>query len=439
MLHAQSTEQQRAQLEQELEKLEKEIEQQEELLNNQKQQTGSLKRDLDILRTEISQKRLEIEKKAKLINNLSSTIREKSSTITKLTTELEREKQSLSQVLRNMHTLGSYSFVEFLWSDDSLSTMFGDLDSYEVIQSNLQDSFDTLETLKVQTRAEKEELEIKKTEEANVRYALEADKAQVEVKEDKQAALHNISVTQELTYEQVLAEKRQKYEQVKTTLFNLRGTSGGALQFGQAYELAKQAGSRTGIDPAFILAILKQETNFGSNMGTCNRPGDARTWKTIMPGPNDNSWRDDQTIYQGIAKALGLNPSGQPLSCPLGSGGWGGAMGISQFIPATWATYGGFDKQGNYSASKDRIRQVLGSGVISNPWNNLHGITATSLYMQDLGASAGTYTAEREAACKYYSGRGCSVPGVRNAFYGNAVMSHKIQIQADIDILEAGY
>ena len=158
-----------------------------------------------------------------------------------------------------------------------------------------------------------------------------------------------------------------------------------------------------------------------------------------MPGPNDNSWRDDQTIYQGITRALGLTADGQPLSCPMASGGWGGAMGISQFIPATWASYAGFDKQGNYNAANDRIRQVLGSGVMSNPWNNLHGITATSLYMQDLGAAAGTYTAEREAACKYYSGRGCSAPNVRNAFYGNAVMSHKIGIQADIDILNAGY
>jgi hypothetical protein len=123
----------------------------------------------------------------------------------------------------------------------------------------------------------------------------------------------------------------------------------------------------------------------------------------------------------------------------MASGGWGGAMGISQFIPATWASYAGFDKLGNYNAANDRIRNTLGSGVMSNPWINLHGITATSLYMKDLGASAKTYTAEREAACKYYSGRGCSVPGVSNAFYGNAVMAHKVSIQANIDILEAGY
>ncbi|MCB9809205.1 lytic murein transglycosylase [Candidatus Nomurabacteria bacterium] len=437
--YAITVEERRSILEDELKQLEKEIAQQEAQLADQKKQTGSIKRDLDIIRTEIKQKRLEIEKKEKLISDLSYTIRQKNSTINELTSELDREKQSLAQILRNMHTLSSYTFVEFLWGDESLSNMFLDIDQYENIQGSLQDSFLSIEDLKEKTRAEREELKAKQDAESNVKYALEIDKAQVEEKESEKNTLHQISVSQEKTYEQVIAEKKERYDQVTTALFNLRGVSGGALQFGTAYELAKQAGRTTGIDPAFILAILKQETNFGANTGTCNRTGDTRTWQQIMPGPNDNSWRDDQTIYLGLTKTLGLSAVGQPLSCPLASGGWGGAMGISQFIPATWASYGGFSKAGVYSASADRIRQTLGSGVISNPWNNLHGITATALYMKDLGAGAKTYTAEREAACKYYSGRGCSAPGVSNAFYGNAVMSHKIEIQQNIDILEAGY
>jgi hypothetical protein len=61
---------------------------------------------------------------------------------------------------------------------------------------------------------------------------------------------------------------------------------------------------------------------------------------------------------------------------------------------------------------------------------------ANALYVADLGAAAGTFTAEREAACKYYSGRGCSAPGVANAFYGNSVMKIEKEIQANIDILE---
>jgi hypothetical protein len=83
-----------------------------------------------------------------------------------------------------------------------------------------------------------------------------------------------------------------------------------------------------------------------------------------------------------------------------------------------------------------RIQSSLGVSV-ADPWNPSHAITANALYMQDLGAAAGTYTAEREAACKYYSGRGCSAPGVSNAFYGNSVMAIEKTIQANIDIIES--
>ena len=61
---------------------------------------------------------------------------------------------------------------------------------------------------------------------------------------------------------------------------------------------------------------------------------------------------------------------------------------------------------------------------------------ASSILLMDQGAGSKTYSAEREAACKYYSGRGCSAPGVKNAFYGNAVMALATLIQADIDALQ---
>ena len=40
------------------------------------------------------------------------------------------------------------------------------------------------------------------------------------------------------------------------------------------------------------------------------------------------------------------------------------------------------------------------------------------------------------ASCRYYSGQGCYAPGVRNLFYGQAVVQLMNEIQADIDKLE---
>lgn len=429
-------------LQQELKELEKEIAETEKLLDKQKGETGSISTDIKTLQLEIKNKKLTIQKKTQQINTLSEDIRRNNNAINELQNELTREKQSLARVLRQQYTLESYSFIEFFMSGETVNEFFGDLAAYRQINDSLTHSFNRLEEIKALTEEEQAALERKKEETADTKYALEIDQKNVEVKEGEKKDLLEVSKDKEKDYADVIADRKAQYQKVSSALFQLAG-SGGDITFGQAYELAKQAGSRTSIDPAFILAILKQETNIGKNIGTCNRPGDARTWKTIMPGPDSGSWRNDQAAYLALTSTLGISPDGQPLSCPLASGGWGGAMGLSQFIPATWGDYGGLVKDGagnySYSASKDRIRNTLGTGTPSNPWIHLHAVTATSLYMKDLGASAQTYTAERNAACKYYSGRGCEVPGVKNAFYGNGVMEHKKTIQANIDILEAGY
>ena len=139
-----------------------------------------------------------------------------------------------------------------------------------------------------------------------------------------------------------------------------------------------------------------------------------------MPGPNDNSWRDDQTIFLALTKQLGLDPETVPLSCPW-QGGWGGAMGPSQFIPTTWNSYA------------PRVASTVGVGT-ADPWNPEHAFVASALYLADLGASAGGFTAERTAALKYYAGSNWSNP--QNAFYGNGVMGHASTIQNTIDELK---
>lgn len=130
----------------------------------------------------------------------------------------------------------------------------------------------------------------------------------------------------------------------------------------------------------------------------------------------------DQGPYLQITSGLGLNPDTMPLSCPW-QGGWGGAMGPSQFIPSTWLLY------------LSRLKSLLGH--LPNPWEASDAFMASSLFLSDLGASAGTYSAERNAACRYYSGRSCDAKKPANAFYGDQVMTRAVNIQLNmIDPLE---
>ena len=101
-------------------------------------------------------------------------------------------------------------------------------------------------------------------------------------------------------------------------------------------------------------------------------------------------------------------------------------MGPSQFIPATWELF------------KNKLGSSLGLDANQvNPWNPEHAILATAVYMADLGASGGGYSAERNAACRYYSGRSCDSRTPANSFYGTQVMNKAENIQLTmIDPLE---
>lgn len=116
-------------------------------------------------------------------------------------------------------------------------------------------------------------------------------------------------------------------------------------------------------------------------------------------------------------------------------------MGPSQFIPSTWALYGGYVNNGNdvftYVPAQDSIRQLLGRDVPSSPFRNQDAFLATSLLMRDNGAVAGSYDAEWTAAIRYYSGWS-GVDNPRNHFYGDQVMQRKARLEAEIRTLDAG-
>ena len=408
-----------ARLRDELKKLEAEQAQVQASLNVQKAQSATIQRDVNILSDQIYSAELNIRKKNLEISKLEDIISLKRQTVKELDDKAERSRDALSELIRQTNDVDNTSLPEIILSKETLTDFFVDLDSYTHLQNQLEDLFDQIREIRGETEAEKEQLTQKQSQEIDLKQEIQVEKATIEIKKGEKDGLLSISKNVEATYETVLAEKRRQASSIRTALFQLRDSDG--IPFGEALEYAEKAQRATGVRAAFILGVLKQESDLGKNVGTCNRAGDpeSKKWYNIMPGPNDNSWRDDQTIFKSITKKLGLNPDTTPLSCPW-QNGWGGAMGPSQFIPVTWQSYA------------SRIANAIGVRT-ANPWDPEHAIMATALYVKDLGAAAGGYTAERTAALKYYAGSNWSLP--QNAFYGNSVLNHTTGIQKQIDFL----
>ena len=407
----------RAQLEQELEACNREIIEWTEALNKTKQDSASFSRDITALTAKINAAKANIKGKNIAIANLTKDIAVKQREISALNTRLDKGKQAIADILRKTNDINSYSLVEAVLSEKSLSEFFVDIDTYASAERALADLFTELRTVRALTETEKSNLNKKREAEAAARSAIEAAKKEVEIDQASKKNLLVINQTKEKTYAQVLADRQAKAAQIRAVLFPLRDA--GAIPFGTALAYAEAANAKTGVRPAFILAILQQESNLGANVGSCIitnlSNGETKSVNSGKVFSNGIHPSRDLPLLQSILKNLGQNPLTTRVSCPISSTfGYGGAMGPAQFIPSTW----------NLMASK--IGLAVGK-TTPDPWNPADAIMASALFLQDLGAGAGTLAAEKTAACKYYGGgSGCTS---RTTTYGNQVMSRASNIQ----------
>ncbi|MEX0917300.1 MAG: hypothetical protein WDZ90_02155 [Candidatus Paceibacterota bacterium] len=429
----------RAALERNLTEIEAEIAKQQRLLEAKQEERVSLERDVAILDAKIEKSRLGIRARTIAIEQLSNDINDKNSKIGVLNVKLDREKESLAELIRKTNEIDNTTILEVLLSNQSFSDFFADIDSFQSVKLALRDSFVEIADTKVETREARELLERKRTEEVELRNIQELQKQQIEAQERERQRILDQTKGVEAVYQELIADRERSAAEIRAELFTLRDSA--AIPFGEALDFANFASSKTGVRPALILGVLTQETRLGEFLGS-------GTW-TIDMHPTR-----DQPVFPALMRELGLDPNRMPVSKKPGYG-WGGAMGPSQFIPSTWVCYGGFINintqdcnnasrslswdqfwQGpwEYRASKDRIRALTGKGRASNPYENEDAFMATGLLMKDNGADAGTKSAERRAALRYFAGwTNASNPAY--AFYGDGVMELAEGYQRQIDVL----
>lgn len=413
---AETTAEREARLRQELAQVEKEQAETEAVLRNAQGQTASIERDILILNTKIKSAKLNIQAKNIVIEQLTKDIGNKDKKISSLEERITRGKESLAAIFQKTYQLDNYSLPEIFLSQQSITGFYEDIDSFAAVEASLKDTFEDIRDNKTQTQAEKVTLGKKKDSELDARAAIEAAKREVENLEKEKQVLLGYSRTTERAYEQVLADKRAKAAQIRAALFALRDTA--AIPFEQALKFANEASKATGVRPAFLLAILTQESALGKNVGTClltnPQTGAGVSTKSGTLFPNVMKPGRDVEPFIDITKSLGLDYTKTLVSCPQ-SVGWGGAMGPAQFIASTWMLF------------KDRIASSLGVKT-PNPWQPEHAFMASATYLSDLGANTQQYSAERNAACRYYSGKACDPKGI-NITYGTQVMAKAANIQ----------
>lgn len=403
----------------ELVNIEKQLE---ELLSKQKAQqkdTSTLKGAVDSLNAEIKTLQTKVKARSLAIASLKVSINEKSSKIATLEEKIDRQHESIAQLLRNTNDFDNENLVHLLLSDNSISDFYSDLESYASIKESVKRSVDQIRGVKTETEEERKQLEEKRNAETDAKASLETTQKKVAQAEAEKKKLLSISKNKESEYKKLAAEKKVQADKIRSALFNLAGIST-KIEFGTALEYANTVSRKTGVEPAFLLAILTQESNLGSNVGQCyltNTDTGAGVGKnTGTPFPNVMKPSRDVGPFLEITNKLGFNAFKTAVSCPIaGVAGWGGAMGPAQFIPSTWKIF------------ENRLESALGH--FANPWSPADAFMASGMYLTDLGAVGESVSAQNRAACKYYGSGGSSCS------YSKSVQKLKSQIQSNIDLL----
>lgn len=382
---------------------------------------GTLQGDVSALNAQIAQAQAQIKAKNIEIKKIGGQIETKTAAINQLSAKIDRGHESLAAFLRQQDQVDDLSLVEIALAADNAFSLFNDVDNIVTVQAGLNTEFAKVRDARSQEEAARKALAAQQAAASDAKFVVQTKEAEINQNKQEKTQLLAITANQESQYKQVLAQRQAEAAQIRARLFPLRDT--GTIAFGDAVRYAQAAGSKTGVRPALILAILSQESDLGANVGNCLitdlTTGDGKGKNTGTPFSGVMKAPRDTVPFKTITEALGKDWSTTPVSCPQ-PGGYGGAMGPTQFIPSTWML---FDA---------RIKAALGVPA-TNPWNAEHAIMATALYMEDVGAAGGGYSAERDAACRYYSGQPCSVAG---ATYGNSVIAKATNFQNDIDFLK---
>jgi len=378
-------------------------------------QIASLKNKIDSLAVQIKQSNA-------MIGDLKIQISDTQDSVDETNKRIVNSQRHLATIIRAIDEEDRKPLVETLLAEQKLSDFFDNLvylenlnDKSNQILQEIKNLKQSLEDQKVGLEGEKDDLE--KTTKMKELQKQEHEQAKTEYNKSLQV--------KEIQLQQTTQAKKltsQVIEKIKQRMFALAGVADtDAPNFEQAYEMAKRAGNLTGVRPAFLLAILTQESNLGKNVGQCYLTNTAtgagisiKTGKAISrvmkPGVNIND-------FLSITSELNKDYKTTAVSCPM-SFGYGGAMGPGQFIPHTWMIY------------RDRVATIVGHAP--NPWNISDAFVATALYVSDYGATSQTYNGEWKAAMIYFAG----TVNKKYRFYGDNVMKIAAGYADDILAIE---
>lgn len=374
-----------------IEECKNEIKQYEDMIEKKKKEQKTLSRELAIIDQEIKKYGLELKKTKLHIEELKIEIQNRNKEIDNLGKKAQIEKVKLAEHLNKINEYDKTGILEMMLEYNNFSDFFANAAAVENLQKETQKILQNIRGIKTDLETQIETLEEDRMESIELKSMLESQNTSMKQKQGEKKNLISQTKGQEKKFQELVVKNKKKIVEIQSRLFDLTNAFGvGKITIEKAAEYAQIAAQKIGIRPAFLLGLVWVESRLNSNLGTGN-------WKTdlydcyIRLGKKTTAETQKNAFFEITGKLL-LNPDKVPVSRALTSVGCGGAMGIAQFMPATWSMY------------DTKISSLSGNDPAS-PWNILDGFTGAAIKLDDNGADSQTRDGERKAAAMYYAGK----------------------------------
>lgn len=359
-------------------KVEKDIKAYEQKVSKKQTEIKTLSSALEMLDNGIDRAASEISRVEKEIKSLSEEIGDKTDEINVLEGKLDGKREKLKNFLILTNEYDRYSTLEVMLKESNLSDFLNELNNLESIESDITEIMEEIKGVKIEIEEDKTELEEQMDEQARLKEMKENQMASMRQDKNSKAVLLSQTKGQEKKYQDLLSKNQQLLPQLREQLLNLQSL-GIPINYQEAKNMAMNAGQVTGVRPAYLLGVLKVESDLGNNVG-----GGTYT-RDMAPRQRE--------IFKKITKELGFDPAFMPVSRkPKSYQGWGGAMGPAQIMPDTWMSY------------KAQIANLTGHNP-PNPWNLGDALTGMALKLSNVdGVVGANRDAEYKAAAMYFAG-----------------------------------
>lgn len=408
---------------------EEKIENYENEISTTQAKKKTLQNEITVLESKIKKINSQIYQSNLLIKDLNLQITETRSSIEETALKIGDLKKKLGSILQLRYEQDKINTIEIFLAQESLSDFFNDLMALESLNIKTQDLLADIGGLKVYLEEQEGEMEGEREELEKTITLKNLQKEESKNTQGQKTNLLQKTKGEEKLYQEYLEESKKKAQEIRKKIFELAQIpESQAPTLEEAYGLALQVEKVTGVRPAFLLALLKIESDIGSNVGQCNCGSNPYcrhpeiSWKEVM---SEKQW----DAFLEVTRGLGLDPNTTPVSCSVNGGKvqWGGAMGPAQFMPNTW-----LNPKSNY---KGRVEGVTGDKP-ANPWRVRDAFLAAGFYLADWGAASQTSKKEMAAATAYLCGTSlmtstCRIAGGQSYVY--AIMRYASQFQEYID------